>query len=200
MNYGELRTIIASRLDRPDQGTAIIDAVAAATARLTRVLRVYDQEVISDATLVSEYTELPLDFNGMRSLSTSDGKRLDYCAPEFFQDVVQAGSTRARPAFTIVDLSIRVYPAPSVAAPLTVAMLYNLKLVPPLADGDTNPVMEDHPDLYIAATMAELMLHMKNYDTHAVWESRTKELAMETIIASRRKRFTGGALAIKLGA
>jgi hypothetical protein len=196
MNYGELRTIIASRLDRPDQGTTIVDAVAAATARLTRVLRIYEQEGIADATLVSEYTELPANFNGMRSLS-SGGKKLDFRPPQQFQAIVSGSPSIGTPIFTVEDSSLRVYPAPAASSPLIVAMLYSMKLEALAADSDTNPVLDEHPDLYLAATMSEVMLHMKNYDTHAVWDSRMKELAMETVIASRRKRYSGGNLAVR---
>jgi hypothetical protein len=198
MTYLQLRTAVQSRLDRPDEGAAIAVCVEAATARLTRLLRVYEQEAIADATLTTEYSALPADFNGMRSLSAG-GKKLDYRAPQFFQAEASGEPSLSKPIFTIEASSLRVYPAPSVASPLAVTLLYSRKLAALVADGDTNDALNEHPDLYLAAVMAELMLHMKNYDTHAVWESRTAQMAAEVVLASRRKRYSGGNLVVRNG-
>ena len=199
MIYSDLQRVVKSRLDRPDEVAAVDDCIVAATARLTRLLRVYEQEAIADATLVSEYTTMPVDFNGMRSLATSDGKKLDYRAPQFFQNVASFEPSLGKPIFTIEDASLRIYPAPTVADPLAVTMLYSLKLGALVNASDTNEVLSEHPDLYVAATMSEVMLHFKNYDTHAVWEARTAQLAGEVIVASRRKRYSGGNLAVRNG-
>lgn len=199
MIYSDLLRVVQSRLDRPDETTAVADAVVAATARLTRLLRVYEQEAIADATLVSKYTTMPTDFNGMRSLATADGKKLDYRSPQFFQNIVSFEPSVGKPIFTIEDSSLRVYPVPTATNTLAVTMLYSLKLAALVAVNDTNEVLTEHPDLYIAATLSEVMLHMKNYDTHAVWEQRTAQLAGEVIVASRRKRYSGGNLAVRNG-
>ena len=199
MNYGELKTAVQSRLDRPDEVAAVAVCIEAATARLSRLLRIYEQEGISDATLTSEYTAMPADFNGMRSLA-ADGKQLDYRPPQLFQSVVAVGSTPAKRLFTIEIDSLRVYPAPSPTDPLSVSMLYSRKLSALVADADTNEVLDEHPDLYLAAVMSEVMLHMKNYDTHAVWDNRVAQVGGEVLVASRRKRFDSGNLTIRRGA
>lgn len=198
MIYSDLLRVVQSRLDRTDESVAVADAVVAATARLTRLLRVYEQEAIADATLVSEYTTMPLDFNGMRSLS-SNGKKLDYRTPQFFQNFTGYTPSVAKPIYTIEDSSLRVYPVPTPTSTLPVTMLYSLKLATLVNPSDTNPVLDEHPDLYVAATLAEVYLHFKNYDAHAVWESRTAQLSSEVVVASRRKRYSGGNLVVRNG-
>jgi hypothetical protein len=196
-NYGTLKSTIASRINQSGHDTAIEDAVAAATKRLTRELRVVDQEGASASDLSDEYTDLPVDFNGMRSLRTADGKRLEYYVPEAFQTMVERIAYLAKPIFTIEYERLRVHPAPGPASVLSVVMLYHAKITDLASDTDSNWVITDHPDLYLAASMVEILLHLKDREAAAIWEDRTKQLIEQVIVASRRRRYTSGQLAIR---
>lgn len=194
--YATLKTAMASRLNRNDQTTAIEDAVDAATMRLSRDLRVYDQEERSTANLTTEYSALPTDFNGVRSVR-SDGELLEYHTPEAFQRYVEEHETPERPVFTIEKQQLRVHPAPTVAAPLAVDILYHARITELVNASDTNWVLDNHPDLYLAASMVELLLHMKDPDGAAVWEARATGAIASIIVSSRRRRYTGGQLVIR---
>ncbi len=196
-NYGTLKTTIASRINQSGHDTAIEDAVAAATSRLSRELRVVDQEGRASADLTAEYSDLPADFNGMRSLRTADGKRLEYFVPEAFQTMVERFAYLAKPVFTIEYEQLRVHPAPSPESVLSVVMLYHARVTDLTADTDANWVITDHPDLYLAASMVEILLHLKDREAAGIWEDRTKQLIEQVIVASRRRRYTSGQLAIR---
>jgi len=196
-SYGTLKTAIASRIDRADQTTAIEDAIDAATMRLTRDLRVYDQEARSNNTLESEWTTMPSDFNGVRLVRTQSGDLLEYHTPESFQRKVMQGATPNPPIYTIEDAQIRVLPAPSEDSPLNVQIVYHQKL-PELSDSlDTNWLLTDHPDIYLAASMVEILLHLRDEERAMVWEQRLQQMLVQAIVASRRRRYSGSTLVVR---
>lgn len=197
-NYSELQSAIADRVDRTDSGPQIVEAIEAATERLSRDLRVVDQEAIADATLTDEWTSLPSDFGGMRRV-TADSARLEYYTPEKFQDIVESEASPAKPIFTIEALNIRVYPAPTATDTLDVVMLYHRTVAPLVDPTDTNWVLDDHSDLYVAATMSEMCMRQKDYGAAQMWEGRAKDAILQVIIASRRRRYSGGQLVVRQG-
>lgn len=195
-DYASLKTAIAARADRVDTTTVIEEAVDAATMRLSRELRVVDQEGRLVATLTSEYSTLPADYNGVRSLR-SNGKRLEYYVPEAFQTVVERNANPSKPIFTIEYQKLRVHPAPSAISPLDVELLYHARVTELVSPGDSNWVLADHPDLYLAASLVEVFMHLKDTEKADLWEGRTKSIMEQVIVSSRRRRYTSGQLVIR---
>lgn len=192
-----LKAAVASRIDRGDQTAAIADAIDAATMRLSRGLRGYDQEVRSEPVdpVTDEFTTLPVDFNGMRSLRVN-GKLAEYLTPEHLQRM-QAGGKPSRQYFTIEDDQLRLWPAPTPDQPATIDMLYMQRLVELVEDDDSNWLLESHPDIYLAAAMVEILLHLKAPDAAAIWEGRMVSGLEELVVSSRRRRFSGGNMVVR---
>jgi hypothetical protein len=193
-----LKAAVASRIDRTDQETAIADAIDAATMRLSRALRGYDQEARAEpaATITDEWVTLPYDFNGVRSLRVG-GKLAEYLTPEAMQRAIDRTTTFSRPFFTIEDDQLRLRPAPSADAPATIELLYMQRLVELSQDTDTNWLLTDHPDIYLAAAMTEVLLHLKDPQASAVWEQRLTGYINDLAVSSRRRKFSGGNLVIR---
>lgn len=196
VDYASLQTAIASRIDRADQATAIQDAIDAATMRLSREFRLFDQEVRASDVADDEYTVLPNDFGGMKTLKI-DGKNSEYYSLELFQRYVDRVYTTTKPIYTIVDQQLRIFPAPTETATVALEMVYFQRLAELATDTGTNWVLNDHPDVYLAASMVEIQLHLKDAQAAEMWEGRTKQLAEQAIVASRRRRFPGGSLVIR---
>ena len=76
-------------------------------------------------------------------------------------------------------------------------MLYMQRLVELVEDDDSNWLLDSHPDIYLAAAMVEILLHLKAPDAAAVWEGRLTSGLEELVVSSRRRRFSGGNLVVR---
>jgi len=198
-DYSSLQAALASRINRADQTDAITDAIDAATMRLSREMRLFDQEALSTVTsATTEYVVLPTDYNGMKLL-TMDGARADFYTQEQFENWIATTPYAPNPGYTIVDGQVRLYPVPTVSVPIALRMLYFQRVPELAAGGDTNWVLTNHPDIYLAASMVELLLHMKDEARAQVWEARVQGLLAQAVLASRRRRFPSSVMHIRRG-
>jgi hypothetical protein len=196
VDLDSLKATLAQRIDRVDQAVAIAEAIDFATMRLSRDMRTFDQERRVELTgVTTEYTTLPTDFGGARMVKV-DGERIDYYTAEGFQNYAENKLHPGKPIYTIVDNQIRVHPVPGGE---TIEILYMQRIAELVGGTDSNWVLDNHPDLYIAAAMAPLQLHMKDYAASDMWEARTIAMIREAIVYSRRRRYTNGQLVIRQG-
>ena len=196
VDLGSLKAAIASRVDRTDVTVAIEDAVDFATMRLSRDMRTFDQEArVALTNITTEYTTLPNDFGGARMVKIND-ELVEYFTPEAFQSYKEWKTNPGRPIYTIADNQIRVHPVPGGE---TIEILYHQRVVELTNTTDTNWVLTNHPDLYLCASMVEVLLHMKDEQRAAVWNERATSMIKEAIIYSRRRRYTGGQLVARQG-
>jgi len=78
-----------------------------------------------------------------------------------------------------------------------VQIVYHQKL-PELSDSlDTNWLLTDHPDIYLAASMVEILLHLRDEERAMVWEQRLQQMLVQAIVASRRRRYSGSTLVVR---
>ena len=193
--YAELRAEVAEWLQRDDLSGRIPVFVEMATARFNRELRAPEMETLSTTAADSEYTDLPTDFLQIRSIETN-GDRMEYLAPEEFQAYVAATSTPAVPVYTIADMSLRIYPAPTVAGTLTLKVLY-YKRIPELVNAnDTNWLLAAHPDVYLFGSLVEATGFLIDDPRMAVWDSRLQQ-AM-ALINRRGRQIAQGAASMTI--
>lgn len=196
-DLSSLRAALASRIDRSDQSGAIDEAIDAATMWMSREFRLFDQEARTTAAGVTdEFTVLPSDYNGMKTL-TVDGKPAEYYPLELFQKVKDTTLVPPKPIYTIVDGRLQILPAPSAGSPVTLVMVYTTRMDELTSGGSTNWLLTNHPDIYEAAAMAFLQRHMKAWDESERWERVTRDLMAQAIVASRRRRFPSASLVIR---
>lgn len=179
MTYATLRADIADFLHRDNLTARIPMFVRYATAAFNRELRVTWMESRRVRQLVGEYTQVPSDFLELIGVVRNDGAELKYLARPQFQSAVSMGSNLSPQIYTIEDRQIRVYPAPSADAPVTVAMLY-FAAIPDLANNDdTNWLLDRAPDLYLlgALMQARMFMHDDERMRGLVEPTYEKELA-----------------------
>jgi hypothetical protein len=192
-----LKLALASRIDRPDLSTAIDEAVDAATMWMSREFRLFDQEArVTVTSATDEFTVLPTDYNGMKTLTVND-KIAEYYTLEYFQRVKDTGSVVSRSIYTVVDGRLQLYPAPSAESPASLVMVYTMRLEELSGAASTNWLLTNHPDIYEAASMSFLCRHMKDWDASERWERVTRDLMAQAIVASRRRRFPSASLVIR---
>jgi hypothetical protein len=158
MNFATLQTDVASWLQRDNLTAQIPTFIAYATAAFNRELRrrpLPEMEARDTTALVGEFTGLPGDFIRMRGLTRADGKEILYVTPQQMDDYRAAGYDPEPQIYTIEDMQLRVLPAPTPAAPVTVTMRYFEELAPLVSASDTNWLLTTNPDLYLMGALMQ---------------------------------------------
>lgn len=158
MTYATLQADAASWLQRDDMTAVIQTCVRYATAALNRELAsdpVPEMESRDTRELTSEYSGLPADFLRMRAVVRSDNKELLYVTSQQMDEMEAAGAEVEPQVYTLEDLQLRVYPAPTALDPVTVTISCYEKIPELSASSDTNWLLSSHPDLYLWGTLLQ---------------------------------------------
>lgn len=191
--YSELQTSVASWLQRSDLAAQIPQFIEFATARFNAALRVPQMEQIAQTTITGEWTELPTDFLALRYIETADGKRMQHVTPEGYALEVKRNANPSPPVYMIGDMSFRVYPGQS---NLAVEILYYRRIPALVNANDTNWLLTEQPSAYLAASLAEAFDYVRDAESAARWDARTRE-HIERIQRSG-KRILEGASTMKI--
>lgn len=174
-SYANLKTALAAWLWRPndaDLTTSIPDMIAMAEAEMNRRIRSRRKAIRSEATITSEFTDLPSDFDAMVSLvneTTDPQRRLTYIDPEKAAELKNTTYTASgQPVyFSIVGDELQVIPSPD--SSYSLEMTYRQK-IPALSDSNTsNWVLVDHPDIYLYGSLVHAAPFLQDDDRVAVW-------------------------------
>ena len=169
--YAELKTAVASWLNRDDLTANIPDFITLCEARLNRVLRTRAMEGLYTASTVSGQRDynLPASYLQMRALrlNTSPLTVLEYVSPEIM-DRVWAGSSGGKPvAYTIKANELFLGPSPG--AVYTMEMDYYRKFDSLSTIITTNGMLTDNPDVYLYGSLLEAEPFIKNDTRIQVW-------------------------------
>lgn len=158
--YAELQSAAANWLDRSDLTSRLPEFITIAEAGLDRTLRARELISRATATLDEEYENLPRDFAQEIRLyltSTSPTIQLKAMSPASLVQQFPNGSSGTPRAYAIVGPQIQFAPKPDASASLTMELTYYSKLsFFALSDSNTtNVILDQHPDVYLYATLAE---------------------------------------------
>ena len=169
--YAELKTAVASWLNRDDLTANIPDFITLCEARLNRVLRTRAMEGLYTASTIAGQRDynLPASYLQMRALrlNTSPLTVLEYVSPEIM-DRVWAGSSGGKPvAYTIKANELFLGPSPG--AVYTMEMDYYRKFDSLSTIITTNAMVTDNPDVYLYGSLLEAEPFIKNDSRIQVW-------------------------------
>jgi hypothetical protein len=193
--YAELRAEIAEWLQRSDLSARIPVFIEMATARFNDELRAPEMETLVTTHANTEYTGLPVDFLQIRSIETN-GDRMEYLAPEEFQAYVAKTSTPAVPVYTIADMSLRIYPAPSASSTLTLKVLYYARIPEMVSASDTNWLLDVHPNVYLFGSLVEAAGFLHDDERMARWDARLQQAL--SLINRRGRQMAQGAASMTI--
>lgn len=193
MNYGELKTNIASWIHKSNLTDIIPIFIEMARSRICHDLESMHIEKRYSDTLVSEYTALPTDLIDIRSLKINN-KKINY----FTEDqIVQNGynsATGVEAIYTIVANELRVIGAPAAAE---LEMVYRYIPVAMSADVDQDVILANYPQLYIYAAELEYLLWSENEDRAAKVVNYYRDAIEQINAASSKAKYPSGALAVR---
>lgn len=180
-NYGELKSAIASFLQRDDLAASIPMFVDLATARFSDELRTPEMETVVASTLSAEWTALPSDFRAIR-LIEADGDVLEYRTPWQLQRMIQNALVPDVPYYTIQDMQFRVYPFPTSSA---AEVTYYAALPALVNDSDSNWLLAKRPDVYLYAALAHARLFLHDDARVAIAQAFTEKYIAEANRAAK---------------
>jgi hypothetical protein len=187
--WAELKTNLADWLDRTDLTVQIAEFIGYAERRFNRVLRVPEmEESVTSSTSAATIT-LPSDFLAIKSLyidGTSELNLLRQVSLDELRSRYNAEETGTPEYFAMQSGGELVF-APAPDASVTYIMNYYQKLPQLGASQASNWLLAAHPDLYIAASLVEAMVFLRDSEGLALWEDRTKDKLAELVTLGRRK-------------
>jgi hypothetical protein len=172
--YALLQSAVADWAARADLSPRMADYITMAESRFNRELRVRQMETEATVTMTEGTGTLPTDFLAMKRVTYQGDpvRELYYQTPAYLQDAYPDTTASDPVVYTLEGLSIKVRPITSTS----VKLLYWQK-IPALADdATTNWLLTAHPDLYLAATLAEVAQWEPDIPDAARYEARTVEL------------------------
>lgn len=201
-NYDGLCTKIADTLNRQDLLTAIPDFTVLATARVSRdMARLKHPSGMARATAIAdgEYTPKPNDFVAPFQMSQTDsGRYLEYLSPEQVKEVLSEGWPPAAPKtantvaggqpayYTIIGPQIRIMPAPSAGATITLDLWYFTALPALSSTNTTNWALTQYPDLYLYAALVHSAPYLKGDARLQVWETIYQTILADIAVEADR--------------
>ena len=149
-NYGELKTSVASLLNREDLTAVIPDFVKILEAQVNRDVkfRCRSMETTATLTFTGNAATLPTDFIEARTIvyNSSPTKRLEFLSLSSFYDTFTGTGSGSSVNFTITGNSVLVGPSPGAT---NCTMTYYQKLPTLVNDTDANWLLTNHPDVYL---------------------------------------------------
>ena len=151
MTYSELKTNIASYLNRSDLTNELDGFIDQTEAELNRKLRVKEMVKRATATADSQYLALPSDWLEAINIEVTSGKfrPLMQMSIESLDVHRRANNNEANQPlyFALVDDTIELSPTPDTS--YTLQLTYYGKITPLSDSNTTNFVSTTHPDVYL---------------------------------------------------
>lgn len=198
--YTELKTSIASWLNRDDLTSVIPDFISLAEAGINRDLRHYKMIERADATLDSRYVQLPADWmETVRfSITSGDTYRLELVSRDDMLEYRQkTADTSGRPRFYAnIGDTIEVFPTPD--ADYTMQLQYYAK-TPALSDSNaSNWLLLDAPDVYLYGTLIQSAPYLQDDARTQTWAALYAAALQSLQKASDDTRFAGSGLRMRV--
>lgn len=205
-DYQSLCSAIADTLNRADLLTGIPNFVALATARIQRdVSRVRHPSSIirAIATVTDNYASLPQDCLSVYQLMDQDAQiPLQYLSPDQTKEVMANGwappnspypnlapyaqGTPAPIYYTLIGDTLRIIPAPGIAAPTQLELWYYGALPALNATNTTNWVLTKYPDLYLYGALVHSAPYLKADERLVVWDSAYQKILADIEVEADR--------------
>ncbi|WP_371763381.1 hypothetical protein [Massilia sp.] len=171
-DYDWLKASVAGWLHRTDLTSVIPDFVMLAEKRINGLLESRQQDLVATLTTAANVAtvDLPRDLNSIHALSLPVYGDIDHMDMQTFAKFYANQGSGVPRHYTIVGNAIKLGPVPD--GVYAIECLYRAG-VPALADNaGTNWLIEQHAEIYLAATMCEALIYIGNVEKLATWEGK----------------------------
>lgn len=177
-SYVDLQTSISVWLAREGDATLtayIPDMIRLFECAAMRKLKVRPQETTATLTPTSGVATLPSDYLGYRRVTWTGQPRteLTYVAPPIFQADYPTQPSGTPSIFTIEGSNLRVM------AQSDVALDFDYFQRTPALSTALNWLYTNHPDAYLAGSLAQASAFGKKFDQGSAWGARMEQIFQE---------------------
>ena len=170
-NFGTLKTAIADTLNRDDLASVIPQFVSLAQAQFNRKIRSHRQITRGSLTIDAQFEALPADWLETIRI-TMDANPIRVLTQISMDDLTRYrtaidNTTDAPVYFAHNGTDIELFPTPSTS--YTGEITYYAKVTALSADGDTNWLLTNNPDVYLYASLIHSAPYLREDPRIAVW-------------------------------
>ena len=170
-NFGTLKTAIADTLNRDDMTSVIPQFVSLAQAQFNRKIRSHRQITRGSLTIDAQFEALPADWLETIRI-TMDANPIRVLTQISMDDLTRYrtaidNTTDAPVYFSHNGTDIELFPTPSTS--YTGEITYYAKVTALSADGDTNWLLTNNPDIYLYASLIHSAPYLREDPRLAVW-------------------------------
>ena len=190
-NYGTLKTAIADTLNRDDMTSVIPQFVSLAQAQFNRKIRSFRQITRGSLTIDAQFEALPADWLETIRI-TMDANPIRVLTQISMDDLTRYrtaidNTTDAPVYFAHNGTDIELFPTPSTS--YTGEISYYAKVTALSADGDTNWLLTNHPDVYLYGSLVHTAPYLKDDARIALWAGLLAQAMSEIEDESTAARF-----------
>ena len=170
-NFGTLKTAIADTLNRDDLASVIPQFVSLAQAQFNRKIRSHRQITRGSLTIDGQFEALPADWLETIRI-TMDANPIRVLTQISMDDLTRYrtaidNTTDAPVYFSHNGTDIELFPTPSTS--YTGEITYYAKITALSADGDTNWLLTNNPDVYLYGSLVHTAPYLKDDARITVW-------------------------------
>jgi len=191
--YAELKSTIADYLNRSDLTSIIPTFISLAESGFQRTIRHWRMHKRATSNLESEFSAVPSDYlESIRwHITTAPPSVIEYASPvEIMTSKTGNNDTTGRPTlFSVVNSEFQVWPRPDQT--YGSELLFYSK-IPILSDSNTsNWLLEDHPDLYLYASLQASAPYLMQDERINLWNELYLSATQNLIASSETARSSG---------
>lgn len=172
-NYGELKTEVASWLNKSNLTSKLAGFVQIAESYIRRDLDVRSQELTASGTLTGTELAFPDRFASVRRLVVDD-RQCKFITPEEYTRLDLAGYDTPARLYTIIGENIVILGGTSGDA---YSLVYTEWFAGLSADTDTNWVLTNAPDVYLWSSCMAGAIYLKDANAAAGYKTLYEESA-----------------------
>lgn len=190
--YGGLKTAITDWINWDDMDGQISTFIALAEARINREVRHWKMDATATLSVSTQYTALPADFMDVKRVSVTDTQDpLRLVSVHDLQDMRDAANNQAGApyVYAISNGQLEVFPTPDTATDVT--LHYVARIAAFSADGDTNWLLTEHPDVYLYGSLMQAAPYLAEDQRTEIWATLYTNAVMGANQVSDRGRFGG---------
>ena len=195
--YAELQACLLAWLDDSSANINPAECIGLAERRLTRLLNVPEMEATTTLDASVPTIDLPADFREVRECTLNAETRAPIAPVSLaaLRTLFPASRVGQPRAYAISGSSLLIAPSPDAA--YTIMLCYK-QAIPPLSDANaTNWLLTNHPDLYVAASLAMAEFRGWNDARLPMLKAWYDELIDEVNEAGKRTRYASGPLRMR---
>lgn len=199
MSYSSLQSDIDSWLENSFTTSQKQQFIAFAEAKFNRELRTLDMEIRATASVSTEYVGVPSDFLEMITLQFTDANSnisfVEYVSPSRFRQLWTNQSAGTPKFYTIVDGQFQLTPSPD--ATYTMELVYYGRLSALSDSNTTNWLLDAHPDLYLAQSLAAASTFGWNDERAASFAQTADNMIFNLNETEKNRRIGSAPLAVR---